>query len=329
MSDPSSIYRSAWRCDPGLLRRLTHGHPHSLLLVANSLLAGVTLQVIAHTFSYKLTTLIKPISRRDRYPMQPAVRGLDVSSVVVPHWFIPIFTDADGVASDHDLPIAIPSPSTWSLSGAKRALDFCTALLALAMLAVPMMVIAICVRLSSRGAALFVQKRVGRDGRLFEIYKFRSMAQGASSGPGLTSSGDRRVTSFGRVIRKFKLDELPQFYNILRGDMSLVGPRPKLPIYEPIANMPYRPGITGAATLAFRHEEDILGGVHFSQMEYFYTNQIKPLKAQIDLQYMSNATLWSDMCMIASTLLACFAPREIQAAPPVEEIRRKSDSMIA
>jgi lipopolysaccharide/colanic/teichoic acid biosynthesis glycosyltransferase len=261
--------------------------------------------------------------------MQPAVRGLDVSSVVVPHWFIPIFTDADVAASDHDLPIVIPTPSTWSLSWSKRALDFCTAFLALAMLAVPMLVIAICVRLSSRGTAIFVQKRVGRGGRLFAVYKFRSMAQGASSGPGLTSSGDRRITSFGRVIRKFKLDELPQFYNILRGDMSLVGPRPKLPIYEPFANMPYRPGITGAATLAFRHEEDILGGVHLSQMEHFYAKQIKPLKAQLDLQYMSNATLWSDMCMIASTLLACFAQREIQSVQSVEEIGRKSDSMIA
>jgi lipopolysaccharide/colanic/teichoic acid biosynthesis glycosyltransferase len=261
--------------------------------------------------------------------MQPPVRGLDVSSVVVPQWFIPIFSDADGLAPDHDLHIVIPTPSTWSLSESKRVMDFCTALFALTMLAVPMLVIAICVRLSSRGSALFVQKRVGRDGRLFEVYKFRSMAHGASSGPGLTSSGDRRITSFGRVIRKFKLDELPQFYNVLRGDMSLVGPRPKLPIYEPMANMPYRPGITGAATLAFRHEEDILGAVHFSQMEHFYAKQIKPLKAQIDLQYMSNATLWSDLGMIGSTFLACFAQREIQAAAPMEERERESDSMIA
>jgi lipopolysaccharide/colanic/teichoic acid biosynthesis glycosyltransferase len=261
--------------------------------------------------------------------MQLPARGLDVSSVVVPQWFVPIFHDADDLMPNHDLPIVIPTPSVWSLSSTKRALDFCTALCALTMLAAPMLVIAICVRLSSRGAAVFVQKRVGRNGRQFDVYKFRSMAQGASSGPGLTGSGDRRVTSFGRVLRKFKLDELPQFYNVLRGDMSLVGPRPKLPIYEPMANMPYRPGITGAATLAFRHEEDILGGVHSSQMEYFYAKQIKPLKAQIDLQYMSNASLWSDICMIASTLLACFAQREIQATASLEEIERKSDSMIA
>lgn len=261
--------------------------------------------------------------------MQVPARGQDVSSIPTPLGFNPSFRPQDEAAAIPDLPIEIPSASQWSLSRSKRVFDISTALIVLALLAFPMLAIAVCVRLTSKGPALFVQQRVGRRGRLFGIYKFRSMTASACSGPGLTRTGDRRITAVGRWIRRFKLDELPQFFNVLRGEMSLVGPRPKLPVYEPIANMPYRPGITGAATLAFRHEEDILSGVHASQIEYFYSKEIKPVKAQIDLQYMSQATLGSDLRVIAATFLACLAPVEASISLRGDSREPGKDSMPA
>ncbi len=207
-----------------------------------------------------------------------------------------------------------PSASKWILSRARRTLDAMIALTILLFFALPMLAIAVCVRLNSRGPVLFVQRRVGRAGRLFRIYKFRSMAAtSGGSGPGLTREGDLRVTSLGRWLRKLKLDELPQFYNVLRGDMSLVGPRPKLPQYAAILNMPYRPGITGAATLAFRREEEILSRVHPSQVENFYHQRIKPLKARIDIRYMCRATPASDLRLVAATILACLRPARVSS----------------
>jgi lipopolysaccharide/colanic/teichoic acid biosynthesis glycosyltransferase len=255
--------------------------------------------------------------------------GLEVRGRSTAQWHNPMFLPLGKQTVPRSIAAEIPAASRWSLSTSKRALDLITAVMLLALLALPMLFISMCVRLTSKGPVLFVQKRVGRGGRMFGIYKFRSMTLNASSGPGLTRGGDGRVTPVGRWIRKFKLDELPQFVNVLRGEMSLVGPRPKLPVYEPIVNMPYRPGITGAATLAFRNEEEILSGVHASQLEYFYAKQIKPLKAQIDLQYMSQATLWSDLRMIAATFLACLAPEAIQNIGQLPEPQPGSDSMLA
>jgi lipopolysaccharide/colanic/teichoic acid biosynthesis glycosyltransferase len=202
-----------------------------------------------------------------------------------------------------------PSASAWSLSDSKRLFDLSVAILVLAVFGLPMLLVALCVRLTSPGPAFFSQRRIGRGGRFFRIYKFRSMTfDPAGAGPGLTRDGDGRITPVGRWLRKLKLDELPQFYNVLRGEMSLVGPRPKLPQYEAIVNMPYRPGITGAATLAFRREEVLLSHLHPSQLDRFYNRHIRILKARIDVRYMCRATFLSDMSLIAATFLACLVP---------------------
>ncbi|MEI9968909.1 MAG: sugar transferase [Terracidiphilus sp.] len=212
-----------------------------------------------------------------------------------------------------------PSTSKWSVSPAKRCFDAGVALLVLTSLALPMIAVAILIRLLAHGPALFVQQRVGRGGKLFSIYKFRSMgfSAGAAPGPGLTQDGDSRITPLGRILRKFKIDELPQFYNVLRGDMSLIGPRPTLPQYAAILNMPFRPGITGAATLAFRREEEVLRHIHPALLDAFYDRHIRPMKAVLDVDYMAHATLLSDIRIVAETFRACVIPatdRELSVA---------------
>jgi lipopolysaccharide/colanic/teichoic acid biosynthesis glycosyltransferase len=235
--------------------------------------------------------------------------ALESGSLAVPVLVVTARPLAKDGAPDREERLENPTASEWSLSHFKRLLDLMVAVLVLVVLGIPMLAIALCVRFSSRGPAFFAQNRVGREGRLFRMYKFRSMALDAEkNGPGLTREGDSRITRVGRWLRKLKIDELPQFYNVLRGDMSLVGPRPKLPRYAGIVNMPYRPGITGAATLAFRCEEEILSLVHPAQLEHFYNRQIRQLKARMDVRYMCRATFWSDIRLLGGTFLACTAP---------------------
>ncbi len=249
-------------------------------------------------------------------PVPPAPRALP--SIFLPRYAVPL---------PHER-IENPSGSKWSLSLSKRIFDLLGALLILAFLALPMLAIALCIRMSSQGPVLFVQYRVGRGGRLFAVYKFRSMVTGASAGYGLTADGDQRITVLGRWMRKLKIDELPQLFNIVRGDMSLVGPRPKLPQYEGIVNMPYRPGVTGAATLAFRREEELLTHIHPSQLDSFYAQAIKPLKTSLDVRYMSHATLWTDLRTIAATVLACVSPSSAPVNVPRGEKQLGADSVI-
>lgn len=208
-----------------------------------------------------------------------------------------------GKAGAHSECVTCPPVSRWVASPWRRTIDVAVSVLVLLISAFPMLAIAGVVRGTSRGGALFTELRVGRNGRLFRIYKFRTMTAGSGEHrvAGLTRAGDARITSVGRILRKFKLDEMPQFYNVLRGDMSLVGPRPKLPQYEGICNMPYRPGITGAATLVFRREEEILQSVPVDQLDAFYEKRIKRMKARLDVCAMCQATPLSELKILAVT----------------------------
>ena len=200
-------------------------------------------------------------------------------------------------------------PSAWSVSAVKRCIDLAFAAVALLLFCPLLLLAAVLVRYKPPGPVIFRQKRVGRDGVLFTVFKFRTMAIDAQEdGPSLTKRGDPRVTRFGGFLRKYKLDELPQLINVLRGDMSLVGPRPKLPHLE-VMHMPFRPGLTGAATLAFRCEEEMLQDIPDDELEAYYCRMIKPLKAKIDWDYMREATLLSDFSLLYETAYCCVSSR--------------------
>jgi lipopolysaccharide/colanic/teichoic acid biosynthesis glycosyltransferase len=200
-------------------------------------------------------------------------------------------------------------PSAWSVSTLKRSLDVAFAIVALLLFWPLLLLAAFLVRYQSPGPVIFRQKRVGRNGVLFTVYKFRTMTIDAQDdGPCLTKRGDPRVTRFGGFLRRYKMDELPQLWNVLRGDMSLIGPRPKLPHLE-VMHMPFRPGLTGAATLAFRCEEEMLQDIPDNELEAYYCRTIKPLKAKIDWDYMGEATLGSDFSLLYETAFSCFSSR--------------------
>jgi lipopolysaccharide/colanic/teichoic acid biosynthesis glycosyltransferase len=211
----------------------------------------------------------------------------------------------------------VPNGSEWSLCPQRRALDLTLAFFGVLLFSPVFAVLAIAVRLSSPGPIIFRQQRVGRMGELFTIYKFRTMeAQPQPKGLSVTRHGDRRVTSVGRLLRRYKLDELPQLINVLRGDMSLVGPRPKLPDHQhrQAQCMPFRPGITGAATLVFRCEEEMLRQIPEEQIEAFCKYKLTPYKTNLDYEYAERATLASDLGLMLRTAEVCLI--RSKAKPP-------------
>ena len=193
---------------------------------------------------------------------------------------------------------------------AKRLFDLALALPALA-LALPLMVaITLWVRLDSAGPALFRQQRVGRHGRLFHIHKFRTMrVRSSQAGPLITVAGDARVTRAGRWLRRTKLDELPQLLDVIRGDMSLVGPRPEVPRYMALYPdearrliLSVRPGLTDRASIEFRDEERLLAAA--SDPERAYVEQVMPIKQRYYLDYVAQRSLAGDVGILWHTLRA-------------------------
>ena len=195
----------------------------------------------------------------------------------------------------------------------KRWLDTSAALLGLLFGSPVLLACAALVKTTSSGPVLFRQTRVGRNGRIFQILKFRTMVNGADRlGPGVTTRADSRVTAAGRLLRQTKLDELPQLWNVLTGEMSLVGPRPELPRYVALYTpeqrrvLEVRPGIADLASLAFRDEERLLAGVN-NPLAY-YESTLMPRKLALSLEGVSRMSLRYDLKLIAMTLLSV-APR--------------------
>ncbi len=205
--------------------------------------------------------------------------------------------------------------SPWPLSrrAAKRAFDLALSSVALGILGVPLVALAAAVRLDSPGPALFRQRRVGRGGRPFRIWKLRTMVADAEArGPTVTAQGDPRVTRLGRVLRRSKLDELPQLVNVLVGDMSFVGPRPEVPrwvaLYPPEdrAVLAVRPGITDPASIVYRDEEAVLAA-HLDR-DAAYRDVLMPKKLALARRYVEEQTFARDLYLMFRTVEAVVLP---------------------
>lgn len=169
--------------------------------------------------------------------------------------------------------------------------------------------IALAIVLDDRGAILYAQDRIGKDFRHFRLYKFRSMVAGADRLGSLTIRDDSRLTRVGRRLRRYKLDELPQLFNVLKGDMQLVGPRPEVDRYVQKFLPDYalllqdRPGITDSASLAFRHEDRILTA---DRLEQHYLEEVLPAKLALSLDYQRKRTFLSNLRILFQTALRLF-----------------------
>lgn len=189
----------------------------------------------------------------------------------------------------------------------KRLFDLVAATAGVVLLLPLLAAIALWVRLDSRGPVLFRQARVGRGGQLFEILKFRTMAAQTDPQRQLTVGRDARITRAGHFLRRYKLDELPQLFNVVGGSMSLVGPRPEVPryvaCYPPAVRdlvLSVQPGVTDLAAILYKDESSILGQA--ADPERAYIETILPTKLGYYVQYVRERSFWGDLRIIFRTL---------------------------
>lgn len=171
---------------------------------------------------------------------------------------------------------------------------------------------AISVKLDSKGPVHHKAVRIGKKGERFTLYKFRTMViNAAQTGPGITSSEDPRITRVGRFLRKTKLDEIPQLWNVLKGDMSIIGPRPEDPKYvrhytdEQLRVLSVRPGLSGPAAIRYRNEERMLAQ-NSGNLEEYYLRNILPDKLNLDLNYIDTHSIWGDLVLCLKTAKTIF-----------------------
>lgn len=219
----------------------------------------------------------------------------------------------------------------------KRAFDIFFSLFGLIVFSPLLLLIALWIRIDSPGPVFYRGARVGRNGKIFRIFKFRSMVVNAEQiGGSSTGDQDRRITKSGKFIRKFKLDELSQFLNVLVGDMSFVGPRPEVKQYTDMYNeeeqqiLTVRPGITDWASIWNSDEGSILA--MYDDPDLAYEQIIRPTKLRLQLRYVRTHNVWMDLKIIVYTLMRIikpsFYPRELADTPrltvPAERISLKS-----
>ena len=201
---------------------------------------------------------------------------------------------------------------------ARRGAGVALCLLALLLLLPVMLAAALAVLLTDGRPVLYRAERVGRDGRPFHLLKFRTMTAGAA-GPAVTGSADPRITQVGRLLRRTKLDELPQLVNVLRGEMNLVGPRPEDPRFVALYSsqqrevLSVRPGITSPAAVRYRHEESLLAAAG-DRCDDVYVAEIMPAKLAIDLDYVRHPSLTTDLVVLWRTAAAVVEVRPKAAA---------------
>ena len=223
--------------------------------------------------------------------------------------------------------MGVPAQKRGGDAAARRALDIVVALAALLLAALPMLVIAAAICLDSPGPVLFSQTRIGRHGRPFRLHKFRKFVHGSAGGPAVTLKDDPRMTRMGRVLERFKLDELPQICNVLGGSMALVGPRPETLDFadrftgEARRLLDYAPGLFGPNQVLFRHE--CLMYPAGEDPHRFYRAVLFPAKAGIDLAYFPNRTLGSDLRWVALGVLA--AAGLLPESPPASLLAGRLD----
>ncbi|MES2091312.1 MAG: sugar transferase [Pseudomonadota bacterium] len=192
----------------------------------------------------------------------------------------------------------------------KRLFDWVLSSLGLLVLGPVLLLVALLIKLDSRGPVFFRQERVGRHGQPFRIHKFRTMRHDpAGQGPLITVGADRRITRVGGVLRQTKLDELPQLLDVWLGDMSLVGPRPEVPRYVALYPaalrdkvLSVRPGITDIASIEYRDESSVLARA--ADPEHAYVHEILPHKLALAARYVDEASVWTDVMLIARTIMA-------------------------
>ncbi len=194
----------------------------------------------------------------------------------------------------------------------KRTLDVLVAIIVLVLGILPAVVVACLIKLTSKGPVFFKQTRIGRGGKPFALLKFRTMALN-NEGPLVTANEDSRITSIGKYLRESKIDELPQFLNILKGEMSLIGPRPEterfVRAYTPEQRtiLAQTPGLAGMAQLVYPHEAELLKG--HPNPEEAYIHHIMPKKILVDLEYEATRTFWSDLLLLMELALFVLGKR--------------------